>query len=126
MGKYIIIFIIAFVPMFTSATKKIEKNAESFDIKEIYSLVELEDGVKAISAYDEVSEDLEYLLVPTKVDTGRYNVELTRMAKDLYRVYGTDIVIETLYCYEYAYVDDAVLNIKSTYGYILGEVIFLD
>lgn len=126
MRKYIIILVVAFLPMFTSATKNVGKKADSYDIKKIYSLIELEDGVKAISVYEDVSEDLEYLLVPTRLETGRYNVELTRMAHNLYRVYGTDIVIETLYSYEYAYVDDAVLNIKSTYGYTLGEVIFLD
>jgi len=34
--------------------------------------------------------------------------------------------IETRYCYEYAYRDDAILILDSYYGYTKGEVAFLE
>ena len=87
--------------------------------------MELKSGTKVIDAMGSVS-DASAVLVPTKVDEGKYEVELTRIDKDYYHICGTSLYIETKYCYEYATWDDAILNITSNYGYTRGEVIFLD
>ena len=51
-----------------------------------------------------------------------YEVNLTRKGSNVYRVDGKDIIIQTRYCYVYAYSEEAIF--KSTgYG---GEVIFFD
>ena len=66
------------------------------------------------------------MYVPTKIDTGKYEVELTRIDSNFYQIYGTNHYIETKYCYEYATREEAILNITSNYGYTRGEVIYLE
>lgn len=122
-----LIVLIACAPLFVSANSPSLFNASSssYDIAGIYEKVELKSGAKVIDAMGSVS-DASAVLVPTKVDEGKYEVELTRIDKDFYQICGTSLYIETKYCYEYATWDDAILNITSNYGYTRGEVIFLD
>ena len=51
-----------------------------------------------------------------------YEVSLTRKGSNVYQVRGKDIIIQTRYCYVYAYSEEAILK-ASGYG---GEVIFFD
>jgi len=51
-----------------------------------------------------------------------YEVNLTRKSSNVYKVDGKDIIIQTRYCYTYAYSEEAIFK-QSGYG---GEVIFLD
>lgn len=51
-----------------------------------------------------------------------YEVNLTRKGSNVYRVDGKDIIIQTRYCYVYAYSEEAIFK-TSGYG---GEVIFFD
>lgn len=122
-----IVTFISLLPLIVSAERPIEVkvSSSSYDIAGIYEKVELENGTKVIDAMGSVS-DVSAVLVPTKVDEGKYEVELTRIDKDFYQICGTSLYIETRYCYEYATWDDAILNITSNYGYTRGEVIFLD
>ena len=92
---------------------------------QVYEAVELKSGSKSIDSYGNV-EDAKIVLVPTKLDEGKYSVELTKVDSNFYKIYGTDLYIETRYCYEYVTRDDAVLIIESNYGYTKGEVIFID
>lgn len=110
--------------LFTSSSSLSESKANSYNIAGIYEKQELKSGAKIIDSYNNVKE-AKYVLIPTKIDTGKYSVELTRIDSNFYQICGTSIVIETKYCYEYATRDDAVLNITSSYGYTRGEVIFL-
>lgn len=108
------------------ADNQLSSNSSSiYDIAEIYEQVELKDNTKVLDKYDNII-DAKKIFVPTKYNTGRYDVELTKIDTDFYHVVGTSIYIETKYCYEYAYRDEAILNITSNYGYTRGEVIFLD
>ena len=121
------LILIACVPLFISANSPTlsKASSSSYDIAGIYEKVELKSGSKVITALGGI-EDAEAVLVPTKVDEGKYEVELTRVDANFYRICGTSLYIETKYCYEYATMDDAILNITSNYGYTRGEVIFLD
>lgn len=110
--------------LFTSSSSLSESKANSYNIAGIYEKQELKSGAKIIDSFNNVKE-AKYVLIPTKIDTGKYSVELTRIDSNFYQICGTSIVIETKYCYEYATRDDAVLNITSSYGYTRGEVIFL-
>ncbi len=49
-----------------------------------------------------------------------YEVNLTRKGSNVYKIDGKDIIIQTRYCYVYAYSEEAILK-ASGYG---GEVIF--
>lgn len=100
-------------------------SSSTYDIAEIYEKVELKDGSKAMDSYGNV-KDAKAVFVPTKIDTGRYEVELTRVDANFYQICGTSLYIETKYCHEYAMRDDAILSITSNYGYTRGEVIFFD
>lgn len=51
-----------------------------------------------------------------------YEVNLTRKGSNVYKIDGKDIIIQTRYCYVYAYSEEAIFK-SSGYG---GEVIFID
>ena len=51
-----------------------------------------------------------------------YEVNLTRKGSNVYKIDGKDIIIQTRYCYVYAYSEEAIFK---TSGYS-GEVIFFD
>lgn len=111
--------------LFTSSSSLSTSQASSYDLAGIYEKTELKAGSKAIDSYNDVT-DAKFVLIPTRVDTGKYEVELTRIDSNFYQICGTSLVIETKYCHEYATRDDAILSITSNYGYTRGEVIFLE
>ena len=51
-----------------------------------------------------------------------YEVSLTRKSSNVYKIDGKDIIIQTRYCYVYAYSEEAIFK-ASGYG---GELIFFD
>ena len=51
-----------------------------------------------------------------------YEVNLTRKGSNVYKIDGKDIIIQTRYCYVYAYSEEAIFK-SSGYG---GEGIFFD
>lgn len=51
-----------------------------------------------------------------------YEVSLTRKGSNVYKIDGKDIIIQTRYCYVYAYSEEAIFKTPG-YG---GEVIFFD
>ena len=110
--------------LFTSSSSLSTSKASSYDITGIYEKVELKSGSMVLDSYGNV-KDAKAVYVPTKIDTGKYEVELTRIDSNFYQICGTNLYIETKYCYEYATRDDAILNVTSSYGYTRGEVIFL-
>lgn len=110
--------------LFTSSSSLSTSKASSYDITGIYEKVELKSGSKVLDSYGNV-KDAKAVYVPTKIETGKYEVELTRIDSNFYQICGTNLYIETKYCYEYATRDDAILNVTSSYGYTRGEVIFL-
>ena len=60
------------------------------------------------------------LVAPAQAEN--YEVNLTRKASNVYKIDGKDIIIQTRYCYVYAYSEEAIFK-TSGYG---GEVIFFD
>ena len=113
------------LPLFISAMPKDSQETETYTIYKIYEKIDLDSGSKAIDSWGNV-EDAKAVLVPTKIDCGRYSVEITRISSNMYQICGTSLYIETKYCYEYATREEVLLNITSTYGHNLGEVIFFD
>ncbi len=67
----------------------------SYDISELYSIVKAPSGTKAIGTYDKTIE-VKYILTPTKVDTGKYVVEVKKIGDNLYQIKDTEICVETL------------------------------
>lgn len=66
-----------------------------------------------------------YILTPTKVDTGKYVIEVKKIGDNLYQIIDTEICVETRYCHEWAsFSEKVVLIIESNYGYSKGKIIF--
>lgn len=116
--------VVVCIPLFVSANpSETSSTNSSYDIAAIYEKVELKDGAKVLDSYGNI-EDAEAVLVPTKINAGKYEVELTRVDSDFYQICGTSLYIETRSCYVYAIRDEAILNITSNYSYTHGEVFF--
>lgn len=96
----------------------------SYDISELFTVIKPASGTKAVGKYDKTIE-VEYILTPAKVDTGKYVVEVKKIGDNLYQIKDTDICIETRYCHEWAsFAEEVVLIIQSNYGYTKGKIIF--
>lgn len=63
-----------------------------------------------------------FLIFPYIALADNYEVSVTRKGRNIYKVDGKDIYIQTRYCYEYVYSENAFLKM---HGYT-GEIIFLD
>lgn len=113
------------IVLVSSASSWTSSSTKSYDLAGVYEKVELNAGSKSMDTYGNI-EEAKAVFVPTKIDTGKYEVELTRIDSNFYQICGTNLYIVTKYCYEYATRDDAILSITSSYGYTRGEVIFLD
>ena len=113
------------IVLVSSASSWTSSSTKNYDLAGVYEKVELNAGSKSMDTYGNI-EEAKAVFVPTKIDTGKYEVELTRIDSNFYQICGTNLYIETKYCYEYATRDDAILSITSSYGYTRGEVIFLD
>jgi hypothetical protein len=61
-------------------------------------------------------------LLAAPAQAENYEVNLTRKGSNVYKIDGKDIIIQTRYCYVYAYSEEAIFK-SSGYG---GEVIFFD
>lgn len=103
----------------------VKPSSSSYDIAEYYETISLKSGSKVIDNYGNV-KDAQAVLIPVKLDEGKYEVELTRIDSNIYQICGTSYYIETRYCYEYAMRQDAILVVTSSFGYTRGEVFFLD
>lgn len=96
----------------------------SYDIAELYEVIKPESGTKAVGKYDKTI-DVEYILTPTRVDKGKYVVEVKKIGDNLYKIKNSDICVETRYCHEWAsFSEEVVLIIESNYGYTKGKIIF--
>lgn len=62
------------------------------------------------------------LLVCQSVYAENYQISVTRKGSNVYKVDGKNIIVQTRYCYVYAYSEETILK-SSGYG---GELIFID
>ena len=111
------------IPVLTSAAVSSDSGSDKYDIVRFYELVDVDSGAKAMDTYGGLHE-IKSLYLPTKIDEGRYTVNVTREDSNFYRICDTDLFIETRYCYEYATREEVLLNVTSNYGYTRGEIIF--
>lgn len=94
------------------------------DIKEFYEgIIPNSKGTKILNKWGDL-EEVEVILVPTKINVGQYKVNLTRKGSNIYKIEGTKYWLETKYCYEYALWEDVILIVESNYGYTKGKIIF--
>ncbi len=100
------------------------KRSSDYDISNFYVGIVPENSDTKVLEKDGDIEYVEFILVPTKMETGKFIVKLTKKAKDLYQIDGTKYFVQTKYCYEYATNEEVVLIVESNYGYSKGKIIF--
>ena len=101
-----------------------KSGSSTYNVVAVYGGQEIKGDAKAIKKNGTVVDDVQTILVKTELSVGRYDVKVTKVDTDLYQVYGTDIYIQTRFCFQYAYRQEAILNITSRYGINIGELIF--
>ncbi len=94
-----------------------------YDVKQFYEGVDSDGDTKVLTSSGNL-EDAEVILVPAKLDEGKFKVTLTRKASNLYKIDDTKFYLETRYCHEYATGEEVILIVESNYGYTKGKVIF--
>ena len=91
-------------------------------IENIYPLTDLS-SIDKLMINGEIYDGYEVeALQKMTLDDGLYEVSVTRKDSDMYRVDYEKIMIETRYCYEYSYSQDAIIKWN---GYS-GVLIFVD
>jgi hypothetical protein len=93
-----------------------------YDVVAVYQLLEARDLVAYTS--DGEFRDVEMLFQRYNQNTGNYDVRVTRVNSNVYRVDGTSLYIRTRFCYEYGYGNRAQLKITGYYGYSIGTIEF--
>ncbi len=115
------IFILSLI--FIAVGFKSYEQATEYDVKQFYEGVDSNGDTKVLTSGGNL-EDAEVILVPAKLDEGKFKATLTRKSSNLYKIDGTKFYIETRYCYEYATGKEVILIVESNYGYTKGKVIF--
>lgn len=108
----------------TSFTPKKSNTSNTCDIANFYKAIEPENRDTKVLTKRGNIEDVDIILIPTKLDSGAYKVKLTRKESNLYKLEGTNVYIETKYCYEYATYQEVILKVTSSYGYTKGTILF--
>jgi len=126
MKKIKLIFLTVGVLLISTSLKNSntdEISGNECDVANFYEAIDTKIGVKVLTSGGDL-EEVELILVPTKIEEGTYKIEITRKGSNIYKLEGTKYYIETRYCYEYATYDDAILKVESNYGYQKGTVYF--
>ncbi len=124
MKKTTILISFTILLLCTSFTDKHNNATSSCDVANFYRAIEPNDSDTKVLTSSGDLEDVELILVPSKLDVDTYKVKVTRKGSNLYKVEQTDLYIETKYCYEYATFEEAILKVTSSYGYTKGTLIF--
>lgn len=93
------------------------------DIEAFYSAASVSRGTLVLTSRGEL-EEVDFVLDEISLDKGKYVVEITRKAQNLYKVDGKNFYIKTRYCHEYAQGQEVALSVEGSYGYNKGKIIF--
>lgn len=99
--------------------------SKEYQVENIYQKEDIKKGTIIIDKSGNEREP-KYILVPTDLKQGQYKVKLHREESNLYVDRQTGLYIKTKYCYENKYEIEAVLVVKSNYGYNRFELIIPD
>lgn len=89
------------------------------EITRIYKKIEIESEAIAVNRWGRTLEDVKYILVEADsrdIQSGTYQVEVSREETHIYHIEGTDIYLKLPYCLDWASRKKATLTI-STMGF---------
>lgn len=96
------------------------EDLDDYSINKIYKKIDVDYGT-----LDDEGEEIEYILVETNLDSGKYEIELTDGPGDTYEIKGTDLYLTFDFYFGYAgYGTECILEITG--GYSPGTVYKLD
>lgn len=108
-----------------AAVPAIADDGRSYAIEQFYLKEKLTRGSKVLLSMDRLEDNAEAILIPTEPVVGEYYVEVRKIDFNFYWIVGSDIYVETKFCYELAYPQTkAVLVVDSQYGIEKGKLIF--
>ena len=64
-----------------------------YSVEQVYKIVDVDYGTKAVTRFGSIQE-IEKVLIPTTIPSGRYSVSLSSLGDNIYQISGTDIAIE--------------------------------
>lgn len=100
-----ILLLLALVTIQFSVYSQSYLNWEDEDVEEFYEKVDVKDGT-----LDEDGDEIDFVFVPTSIEEGVYEVEITDYEGDLYEIKGTDYYITFRGYYGYAgYGEEGIL-----------------
>ena len=70
--------------------------------------------------------DVKQIYEEKAVSIGQYALTVNRVESNFYEDPNQDVIINTRYCYNYAYSQEAILTVDSPYGYNIGTILFDD
>lgn len=83
---------------------------EEHSVDEFYEKTDVPTGTLC-----EDGDEIDYILIPTTIKAGTYQIEITDASDDLYEIKGTDYFIKFRGYYGYAgYSDEGVLDVGSS------------
>lgn len=91
-------------------------------VSNFYQAMEPENGVKVLTMKGNL-EEADLILFPTQINVGSYEVSLSRVGLDLYKLNGEELYIETRTCTEFSVVE-GVLKVDSKNGLTKGTLHF--
>ncbi|MEQ8926074.1 MAG: hypothetical protein RLO81_09700 [Fulvivirga sp.] len=87
------------------------KDWDEHDVIRFYKKIDLE-----YYTLDEDGEEIDEIYVPTKVESGTYEVEVYKVSSNLYKINGTEIYMFFRYSpYLYSY-DEGILEVNYNLG----------
>ena len=97
------------------------------DVQQVYEIEEEIPEMKVLTKDGEIvqlDELVAAVLVPAKLRSDSYDVEVSRLGQNVYEVHGRDLIVESRYCSRYAQHASAILDYRSTSGWSKGDLVF--
>ena len=110
------------LPHRADTPRPVAKASAECAVQGAYASLAVPRGAIAVTTLGDMIHEIEDVYVPTTVAAGNYTVTVTRKGQDFYKVDAANVYVRTLYCYEYAYSESAVLNYDGFGG---GRLIFI-
>lgn len=127
MKRHLFPLILSFLTLFFFGSFTYVNKADECYVVKVYQAVPPNDSDTKVITTSGEFEEVEYLLLPTELELGKYKVNITRKEDNFYKVEGTKFWLETSSCYEYFTYEEVILVISSNIGgSSSGKIVFED